>query len=1031
MPGTANFRTSFTNYSAAPTVSSWLLTPFTEQCTVDESQRRDTEITNCNSLPGAWITKTKFDASGALTARRTLLNSGGTLAISDLLATFAHDAHGNLTAEQYYGGDGDTQALGTDASTPFSPPMNNASPPALIDPQYAITHTLTYTSSALTRDIATYANSVTASDVTYDQSTGLVTDVRDVSGLITHYDYDLLGRVKSAQPPGMLATAYTYFDASVAGSTFTPAKVTAVTNGAASGLGSISKEYQYDAFGRIHRQKSLLDESSWSIVQTEYDALGRKSSISMPEKLAGAESSFSPSHLTTFSAYDAFGRAGTIQAPDGKTTTMTYLGIRSAKRNVNISTSATGTTPSETEEIHDAVGRLYSVSELSGATSSLQTTGVKVTTTYAYDSADHLTRVDASPQSRTFTYDHRGFLTQETHPELGQSGNGSIQYVYSVPNPPGPDLTIGYDARGHSHGKLTGSINGPLDLRFTYDQSERLTAGADTGGTRLLKEYSYWSANDTASPPNLGRGKLHQAISHNHPQSLTGEGVVTETYTYATPSQSGRISKRDTLVENVNGSRTTLQSFTQNFTYDALGSTSQIDYPTCASTATCGGLALTGPSFTHSNGFLTVVSNYAPAITYNADGSVYEITHDAAHGVKDRYTPDTFGMSRPGAISFAAASSCNASAAVSGGGTIAAGQTATIIADLTGTAPWSITWSDGVTQSATQAHWTRSVTPASTTNYTITNVTDATPCTGTSSGVATVTVQSCNATATVSGGGNITAGQTAQIAADLTGTAPWSITWSDGVTQSATQAHWTRSVTPASTTNYTISSVTDATPCTGTSSGVATVTVANLAAPTGLAATTVQPSTLNVAVQWNAVSGAAWYQVERATRITAGDWQPIGGHVTLMSMTDTFPANSIPITYLYRVRAGVTVGGSDSLSGPSTLDYATVATLLFTDEPVAVGLIRNGDIRIKGAHMGELRHAIDAVRAAAGFTTPAFTYGPATGPVTASDNITARQRLDEAVTILIGHGVSYTGETPATNGKIWAYQLQQIRDGVR
>jgi hypothetical protein len=57
--------------------------------------------------------------------------------------------------------------------------------------------------------------------------------------------------------------------------------------------------------------------------------------------------------------------------------------------------------------------------------------------------------------------------------------------------------------------------------------------------------------------------------------------------------------------------------------------------------------------------------------------------------------------------------------------------------------------------------------------------------------------------------------------------------------------------------------------------------------------------------------------------------------------------------------------------------------------------------------------------------------GRATGWITADDNTTARQRLNEATVILVGHGVTYTDEVPATHGKIWAYQLQQIRDGVR
>lgn len=79
-------------------------------------------------------------------------------------------------------------------------------------------------------------------------------------------------------------------------------------------------------------------------------------------------------------------------------------------------------------------------------------------------------------------------------------------------------------------------------------------------------------------------------------------------------------------------------------------------------------------------------------------------------------------------------------ATVSGDASISTGGSATISADLTGTAPWSITWSDDVTQTGiASSPTTRVVSPASTTTYTVTAVSDAN-CTGTSSGSATVTV---------------------------------------------------------------------------------------------------------------------------------------------------------------------------------------------------------------------------------------------------------------------------------------------------
>ncbi|HEX8170479.1 MAG TPA: Ig-like domain-containing protein [Thermoanaerobaculia bacterium] len=82
------------------------------------------------------------------------------------------------------------------------------------------------------------------------------------------------------------------------------------------------------------------------------------------------------------------------------------------------------------------------------------------------------------------------------------------------------------------------------------------------------------------------------------------------------------------------------------------------------------------------------------------------------------------------------------SATVSGDATVCSGTPATITATLTGTAPWTIRWSDGVTQNAPASTATRTVTPLATTVYTIVSVTDATAAAGTTSGSATITVLS-------------------------------------------------------------------------------------------------------------------------------------------------------------------------------------------------------------------------------------------------------------------------------------------------
>jgi hypothetical protein len=81
------------------------------------------------------------------------------------------------------------------------------------------------------------------------------------------------------------------------------------------------------------------------------------------------------------------------------------------------------------------------------------------------------------------------------------------------------------------------------------------------------------------------------------------------------------------------------------------------------------------------------------------------------------------------------------------------------------------------------------------------------------------------ATATVSGGGATCAGAPTSISAYLTGIPPWSVTWSDGVTQSGlTASPVLHSVSPTSTTSYSIASMSDASGP-GVASGTAVFTV--------------------------------------------------------------------------------------------------------------------------------------------------------------------------------------------------------------
>src|SRR5205085_2348275 len=171
---------------------------------------------------------------------------------------------------------------------------------------------------------------------------------------------------------------------------------------------------------------------------------------------------------------------------------------------------------------------------------------------------------------------------------------------------------------------------------------------------------------------------------------------------------------------------------------------------------------------------------------------------------------------------------------------------------------------------------TRSVSPATTTTYTITSISDAN-CSGTATGSAVVTVNA-KPTAVVSGNAAICAGASTTITATLTGTAPFSITWSDGVTTTTP----TRSVSPASNTTYTITTITDANCAGGTASGSAVVTVTPAPSITQqpVNITTVRNTTITfhvaaapagVTYLWQTLSGSTWITAT-GTGVTSPDF---------------------------------------------------------------------------------------------------------------------------------------------------------------
>jgi RHS repeat-associated protein len=565
------------------------------------------------------------------------------MADNDVVQQFVADGSGNLARELYFGGD----------NARFPPTNEDLCQQTLpASPEYEIDHTpcpgvgvdcyVQYSGAnffSLKRDV--------------DASTGLVTASYDTANIRTSYQHDVMGRLLYVLPRDGAWTQYLYHLAA------SPSSLASLTvqqqqNGSASTVLAQTK-YFYDALGRMIKKQVLMPDGSLSEQTTSYNALGWKTAVS--------EQGSPNVNLTQYLNYDPFGRAGLIRTPDSTPAngfahdvTISYGGLQTVSRTVNVGSSWNGTsvgeTPATTTETHDRFGRLASVAEPSGSG------GATVTTTYSYDPGGRLTQTSTTAagtpqgtvtQTRTFNYDRRGFLNWETHPETAPNVLGAGHHK---------DY-LGYDSRGHIHR----TVEGGNDLSYTYDTAERPTLVYNTAygpncspnpisTPTCVKQWSY----DNIPAGALGR--LYQASRFNHILYFGQPHTDQWTYTYTYGGPDGRLSQR-ALQHTFDGQATGAQeSFLQAWSYTQLGQVDTETYPYCASSFTnCSGVTTRAVQNLYTSGLLTGVNGYTAGagITYYPNGMVASVTH--VNGVTASYGLDPNGMPRPASITAASLAS--------------------------------------------------------------------------------------------------------------------------------------------------------------------------------------------------------------------------------------------------------------------------------------------------------------------------------------------------------------------------------------
>ena len=235
----------------------------------------------------------------------------------------------------------------------------------------------------------------------------------------------------------------------------------------------------------------------------------------------------------------------------------------------------------------------------------------------------------------------------------------------------------------------------------------------------------------------------------------------------------------------------------------------------------------------------------SPSTISNITSSPYTLSSSVAGTYTIVSVEDDNGLTNTGSGTGTISYYTTPTASMDGGNVaVCSGSTASIPVTLTGTGPWSLTYtynsSPTTVNSIASSPYNIEVSEASTGTYTVTAVSDAN-CDGTVSGTVEVSVKS-TPTATISGDNEVCPGEESQITVNLVGTSPWTIQYSRDGGSAVTIAGITESTHNFNVTTageYQLVSVTDnSVNGEGCVSGSATIT--NFEVPTATASGTVE-----------------------------------------------------------------------------------------------------------------------------------------------------------------------------------------------
>jgi RHS repeat-associated protein len=350
------------------------------------------------------------------------------------------------------------------------------------------------------------------SSATYNPYTGLPATSTDENSQVSHYTFDNLKRTTNLQRPDSTNLTWSYSDA-------TPPTQSSVTAGVPiQGTNIQNAITTVDGLGRPVTQKISDGTTTYSIVATQYDPLGRAYMSSNPYT--------SSAQYWTTSQFDVLGRTTKILLQDSSQATFSYA-----------TNTATVNDPAgkARQSVVDGLGRMTSVYEpdpTNGNSLTLQTS-------YTYNIQDQLLVATQSSQTRTYAYDDLGRTTSVKTPETNQV---AAQFQYNNFGL----VTQRTDPRG-------------VITSYGYDNLNRLsTIGYTVTGTGVAATPGVTLTYDQGGSAAFALGRL---------TSMT-DGVGSETYTY---NNRGEM----TQLQKVIGTTT----YTTSYAYNFAGELSSTTYP--------------------------------------------------------------------------------------------------------------------------------------------------------------------------------------------------------------------------------------------------------------------------------------------------------------------------------------------------------------------------------------------------------------------------------------------------------------------